>query len=83
MWRGARNGVTGWRFDSVGGTASGETRGGASAIGEGTAGRRAQMPGRGTERRGVGRRDGGEREKQRGMGGFIVRESGESALGAR
>ena len=37
------------------------------------------MPARRTERRGVGRKDGEEMEKRRGVEVFIVRESGESA----
>ena len=41
------------------------------------------MPARRTERRGVGRKDGGDMEKRRGVEVFIVRESGESANTAR
>lgn len=37
------------------------------------------MSARGTERRGVGREDEGEMEKQRGVEVFIVQESGEPA----
>lgn len=70
--------MEGWRFDSVGRTASGEIRGLRDRRWSADPERR--LPGRGTERRGVGKRDEGDLEKQREMEVFIVRESGESAL---